>query len=123
MLISNENLFQVIDIVCDELGYTRKDFFTKRKDQPLATARHFSFWLMYQLGVKNSKISDFFFRNDYRAPHSTIIHGVNKITQMRRAKHIEDFTNRIYKKCLTHQMNCGNKPYQVQEQESSVAVI
>jgi chromosomal replication initiation ATPase DnaA len=123
MLIPNENLFQVIDIVCDELGYTRKDFFTKRKDQPLATARHFSFWLMYQLGVKNSKISDFFFRNDYRAPHSTIIHGVNKIIQMRRAKHIEDFTNRIYKKCLTHQMNCGNKPYQVEEQESSVAVI
>lgn len=99
----------IVTQVINTLNIPRKDIFISKKKRPLVDARHMIYYCCYHFGIRNTYIKEYFWRRDYRVPHASIIHGVNRMTIQRRTdQDLRRLQDKIIDAC-TKQMNYGHK--------------
>jgi len=73
---------EVTKRVTNKTKVGKKALFTKTKKQDVVDARQILFWLCRDAGISVSYIQKYAKHNGLSITHSTIIHGVNRMTNM-----------------------------------------
>jgi len=72
----------------------KNDLFTATKKQDIVDARQMLFWLCRDAGISVSYIQKYVKHNGLSITHSTIIHGVNRMSTIMEA---DDYVNDLMK--------------------------
>jgi hypothetical protein len=107
--MTEEKINLIVNQVTHALNLQKKEIFASNKRRPFVDARHLIYFCCYHFGVRNTYIREYFWKRDYRVPHVSIIHGVNRMRIQRRTdQELRELQDKIIDKC-TQQMNYGSK--------------
>ena len=80
--------------VMSKTKVTKSDLFTATKKQDIVDARQMLFWLCRDAGISISYIQKYVINNGLSITHSTIIHGINRMSSMMDS---DDYVNKLMK--------------------------
>ena len=80
--------------VMSKTKVAKNDLFTATKKQDIVDARQMLFWLCRDAGISVSYIQKYVKHNGLAITHSTIIHGVNRMSTIMEA---DDYVNDLMK--------------------------
>ncbi len=85
---------QYVDAVCKTFAISKEELFTKSKRRDMVDARHLLYYLCFHRPMQVRYIQEYMGRNDYEVGHSTIIHGIEQVSE--KMDMDEDY-HRVYK--------------------------
>jgi chromosomal replication initiation ATPase DnaA len=72
---------QYVDRISDLFNIKKEDLFSKSKKRELVDARHLLYYLCFQRPMRINYIQKFMQENGYNIQHSSVIHGINVVTE------------------------------------------
>ena len=72
---------QYVERVSDLFNIKKEDLFSKSKKRELVDARHLLYYLCHQRPMRINYIQKFMNENGYNIQHSSIIHGINVVSE------------------------------------------
>jgi len=71
---------EYVDRVLRTFGIEKEELFTKSKRRDLVDARHLLYYLCYHRPMQIRYIQEYMRENGYEVGHSTIIHGIEQVS-------------------------------------------
>ncbi len=81
--------------VCKEMNIENTDLFTKTKKPDIVQSRYLLYYLCFNRPMRTYEIQKFMSFNDYETDHSTIIRGIDRMSEA--IKKDKDYSNLIKK--------------------------
>ena len=85
-----------VSYILENMGLSKSELFKTSKKQAIVDARQILFYVCKQDGMSISYIQKYLKDNGFDVEHSTIIHGINKITGLvQKDKDLKQFVKNV----------------------------
>ncbi len=85
-----------VSYILENMGLSKSELFKTSKKQTIVDARQILFYVCKQDGMSISYIQKYLKDNGFDVEHSTIIHGINKITGLvQKDKDLKQFVKNV----------------------------